>query len=570
MLFAPILSDTTYLIDLEGQVVHMWKGEYAPAASVYFLDNGNLLRTAREPDVEAFTGGGQGGRIRELTWESELAWDFLHSTDEYLTHHDVELLPNGNILAIAWERKTVEEARRAGRRPDLLPEKGLWPDMVLELEPTRPEGARIVWEWHMWDHLVQNHDPEADNYGDPAARPGRIDTNGDGDEPEISQEELEQLQALGYVPADADVEDVRHDLLHTNAVAYNAALDQIALSVPRFNEIWIIDHSTTAAQAAGHTGGNSGRGGDLLYRWGNPQAYGRGTEMDRKFFGQHDAQWIAPELPGAGNILVFNNGSGRSPVNYSSVDEFTPPVDQNGNYPSPGPGTAFGPTDLTWTYFSDPLDDFFSFILSGAQRQPNGNTLICQGNDVVFFEVSPAEATVWEYRNPVGPQGPVMQGGSGGNVSRSPRYSPDYAAFDGRDLTPGDRIEIHNTPLPALDGTAGTTPVTVSTSLPSGGRIELAWDVSSCIAHDYKIIYGRLEDVSTLTLQGSQCSIGNAGTFVWSQVPPEDLFFLLVGVDDTGIYESSWGLDSTGEERRGSIASYQCSATNKDSGPNCP
>ena len=153
VLFAPLLSGTTYLIDEEGQVVHSWESEYAPSGAVCFLENGNLMRTAREPVVESFKGGGQGGRIQEFTWDGELVWDFVYASADYLLHHDIENLPNGNILAISWEKKTVEQARRAGRRPELLPEKGLWPDKIIEIEPTRPEGGQVVWEWHMWDHL---------------------------------------------------------------------------------------------------------------------------------------------------------------------------------------------------------------------------------------------------------------------------------------------------------------------------------------------------------------------------------------------------------------------------------
>ena len=58
-------------------------------------------------------------------------------------------------------------------------------------------------------------------------------------------------------------------------------LDQIVLSNHNLSEIWIIDHSTTTLEAASHSGGNSGKGGDLLYRWGNPQAYDQGTGADQ-------------------------------------------------------------------------------------------------------------------------------------------------------------------------------------------------------------------------------------------------------------------------------------------------
>ena len=58
--------------------------------------------------------------------------------------------------------------------------------------------------------------------------------------------------------------------MHCNGLDYNSALDQIALSCRGMNEVYIIDHSTTTEEAVGHTGGNAGKGGDILYRWGNP------------------------------------------------------------------------------------------------------------------------------------------------------------------------------------------------------------------------------------------------------------------------------------------------------------
>ena len=248
--FSPLLSDTTYFIDMDGQVVHTWKSDYAPSGWVYLLDNGHLLRGGRQPEVPVFSGGGQGGRIQEFTWDGELVWDFLFANGDHLLHHDVAVLPSGNLLAIAWEAKTVEESAQAGRRPEMTPEAGLWPDMVVELEPQPPDGARIVWEWHTWDHTIQNYDESLDNYGEPTDHPELVDINGDAEPPELSEEELERLRALGYVPPDTTQEDLRSDLMHTNSVFYNADLDQIVISVNRYDEIWIIDHSTTTEQAA--------------------------------------------------------------------------------------------------------------------------------------------------------------------------------------------------------------------------------------------------------------------------------------------------------------------------------
>ena len=142
--FNPLLSHTTYLVDVEGRVVHTWESDYDNGGGLYLLDNGHLLRGGQQPDPPVFSAGGQAGRIQEFTWDGELVWDFVFSSEDHLLHHDVAVLPNGNVLAIAWEAKTAEEAVEAGRRPELTPEASLWPDMIVEFEPRPPDGAEVV------------------------------------------------------------------------------------------------------------------------------------------------------------------------------------------------------------------------------------------------------------------------------------------------------------------------------------------------------------------------------------------------------------------------------------------
>ncbi len=247
----------------------------------------------------------------------------------------------------------------------LTPEAGLWPDMIVEFEPQPPDGARIVWEWHMWDHTIQNHDPDATRYGQPAEHPELIDINGDREAPEMSAEVLERVQALGYVPEEMAPEDLQSDLMHVNAVNYNAALDQIVMSIPRFNEIWVIDHSTTTEEAAGHTGGRWGQGGDLLYRWGNPHAYGRGDEAARRLGFEHDVEWVPEGMPGAGHLTVFNNRVEHADGTHSAVFELVPPTDGAGRYVVPDAG-PFGPEGPTWSYVAPTRTEFFSSFISGG------------------------------------------------------------------------------------------------------------------------------------------------------------------------------------------------------------
>ena len=180
------------------------------------------------------------------------------------------------------------------------------------------------------------------------------------------------------------------------------------------NEIWIIDHSINTTEAAGP-------GGDLLYRWGNPQNYHRGDETDQKLFWQHDARWIENGYPGEGHITLYNNYCYRR--NYSSVLEIVPPVDENGNYILE-PDSAYGPEEPIWVYTGDPLDSFFSIKMSGAQRLPNGNTLICSADQARFFEVTPEKETIWEYFNPF----PLLIDYKG--VFKIQYYPPDYPGIE--------------------------------------------------------------------------------------------------------------------------------------------
>ncbi len=372
-LIAPISSTATYLIDLEGNVVHRWESDAEAGNAAYLLESGNLLRSEQlAPNgTRTFDRGGAGGRVREIAPDGTIIWEFVHSNAAGRLHHDVEALPNGNVLMIAWEAKSSEEVIAAGRDPLLLQDGELWPDRIIEIEPILPEGGRVVWEWHVWDHLIQDHDPTKENYGDVSAHPELIDLN----------------FASGGGPADWN---------HTNAIAYDAQLDQIVVSVHEFSEIWILDHSTTTEEAAGHAGGKAGKGGDLLYRWGNPQAYGAGTRRDQILFGQHDAHWIAPGLPGAGNLLLFNNGFNRPGEKWSSVTEIKAPADSEGTY-SLRAGMAYAPRLPSWRYASA---DIYSPNISGVQRLGNGNTLICSGASGRLTEVTPHGDIVWIYVNP--------------------------------------------------------------------------------------------------------------------------------------------------------------------------
>ncbi|MCC6409927.1 MAG: aryl-sulfate sulfotransferase [Planctomycetes bacterium] len=403
-LVAPLQSKSTYLVDLDGTVVREWKSDSLPGQAAYLRENGHLLRAERVQN--GFQGGGgAGGRVRELDLDGNVVWEYVCSDATRLSHHDFEFLPNGHLLLIAWERKRAEEAFEAGRHPRSLQIGEFWPDMLLEIELTPPSGGNVVWEWHAWDHVIQERATARPNYGKIAEHPERIDVN--ADRPARSEEEeareLDSLRRLGYVEAtprasadDARTQRVgssnRGDWLHANAVAFEPELDLIALSVHSISEVWIIDHSTTSAEASTSKGGRRGQGGDLLARFGNPQVHGAGTTKEQVLFGQHDVQWITGGESGPRRLLVFNNGLGKLGSG-SSVDEFA--IDLSLESVNRG----LPRVTQVWTYADARID---SGHLSGVQRLPNGNTLICAGETGRIVEVTPRGEIAWDFLSPFG------------------------------------------------------------------------------------------------------------------------------------------------------------------------
>jgi hypothetical protein len=418
VLFSPIMSNNTYLIDKCGKEVHRWNATRKPGQSVYLLPDGSLLRPGSTNNM-TFNAGGSGGIIERFDWGSSLLWSYTLSDTSRCQHHDVCYLPNGNILAIVWERKTIADAIASGRNPALTG-ASFWSEEILELQPTGATTANVVWEWHAWDHLCQDFS---------LSLPGYV--------PVSDHPELININYYTGMPTNSD-------WLHINAVAYNAVTDQVMLSIHNFNEVWIIDHSTTAAEAATHAGGDQGKGGDLLYRWGNPAAYNNGTAADRQLYGQHNAHWIGGGLPDSGKIIVFNNGQGRPGGNYSTIDIIAPPINATGGY-SYTPGTPYLPAMPEWTYAADTPTNFYGTNISGVQRLPGGNTLICTGPSGTFFEIDAAKQTVWKYINPVNGSGPLTQGAmpTQNLVFRCTFYDAGYAGLAGHSLTPGLPIEVN-------------------------------------------------------------------------------------------------------------------------------
>ena len=415
-LFSPANTPSVYLMDNEGRIIHTWEIDNTEAVlEAHLLDNGHLVVVAAPRRNKS--NSLQYGSIRKYTWDNAFVWEYYFDGVQTHQHHGIDILSNGNILAIAWHKRTADEAAAMGLKPSfsaILKNRPLLADIIVEIDPS---SNKIVWRWDTWDHLAQDFDVDLPDYGEIAQHPQRIDINY---QPRMLQESPRYIR----------------DWMHTNAVNYHPVLDQIVISVREFNEFWIVDHSASTAETAGPAG-------DLLWRWGNPAAYQQGDPVDdRQLFLQHDVQWIADGLPGAGNILIFNNQHvSADGEKYSSVLELKPPLRPDGSY------DWEQDVEIVWSYRAD---GFYSLVVSGAQRLPNGNTLITEGDHGRLIEVSTDGEVVWEFVNPDTTRGLIKQGdppnpqgihfSQRNTLFRVRKYPPDHLAFAGRDMTPGERL----------------------------------------------------------------------------------------------------------------------------------
>ena len=383
-------ANTTYLIDNSENIINTWSHDCTPVTISYILPDSSIVVPCTQSEVDGLGGGGlAGGRILKLSWDGTVLWDDIFAQSHFQPHHDIEPLPNGNILFITYERKTLDEALSLGRE-SITDE--IWPSYIIELEQVGLDSSRIVWEWHLWDHTVQDIYPNLENYGSIAENPGKININ---------------LGSLGGGGGASG------DWIHLNSIDYNEELDLIALSSRKMNEFYFIDHSTTTVEATSDTGGNFNVGGQLLYRWGNPENYNRGNDSDQILLSQHSVNWIDSDFPGGDDIILFNN---RTEELGSEILQINVPVDDF-NYQINGP-QPHEPSSYIWSYGDG---SFWAGIQSGAFRLENGNTLISIGDRAEFFEIDQNLSVVWEYEF-TGPSGQDFMG----KIARAQKYSPSY------------------------------------------------------------------------------------------------------------------------------------------------
>lgn len=400
-LFSSVDYPLTYLIDNCGGLINSWKGDYPAGTVAYLIADGNLLITGKINDGR-YGKPGKGGVMQIRNWNNELIWESFISNEKYGAHHDIKPISNGNFLALVWETKSKEEAIQAGRLASNI-EGDIWPTAILEISPVFPDTFDIVWEWHLWDHLVQNVDTNKANYGIVENHPELVDIN--------------------------FLTELEDDWVHGNGLGYNKVRKEIIISSRSFNEFWIIDHSTTTEEAAGSTGGQSGKGGDLLYRWGNPRTYNRGDSSNQILVTQHNAEFMEGTDRNNVKISIFNNNAGIEA--FSEVIEIEPKLDDNGNYMLSPLGTYTIKSNDFYRFNGNPTGAFDSEFMGFAKRLPNQNLLVCKSTQSIFIEYDVNGKEVWKYKSPINMFGVSEQGDSlHGRTFNLTKYRKDDAIFN--------------------------------------------------------------------------------------------------------------------------------------------
>ena len=395
--------DYTHLIDNEGNIVNEWIHDTNPA-SIAYLSRDSILFVPCAIELE--NRAPSGGRFKKMNWDGDIIWDYNLPDSICIPHHDIEVMPNGNILAICSEQKSNEEVVSKGRANTSNDELGMVFDMIVEIHPEENNQATILWEWRFWDRLIQDVDSSLDNYMS-------IEDN------------IQKLNINCELPGPLGVQ--LSDWNHCNAISYNSDLDQIAISSRRFSEIYIIDHSTNTLEAKSDVGGRYNKGGNFLYRWGNPQNHN--SNLERKLFSPHSVNWVPKGYPGSGNILIFNN-------NYedfnSAVIEVTPPIDIEGNYLIDDNIGSYGPDEFYWIY----QNNFYSDIQSGVLRLANGNTLISvTSTPSLVFEIDSLGQKQWEY------EGELVY------IPRALKYLNNLTNYEKGDINQDNTINVQDVVL---------------------------------------------------------------------------------------------------------------------------
>jgi hypothetical protein len=382
----------TYLIDLDGNVVHKWlmQEDHNISLHAYLLPNGNLLRGITPHHVA----GGKipamavvgieyaGTKYQEVDWNGNVLWEVRHPNHRDITvaefqqitgltdaqmndpaavtaaagagglvptanqikmmtkydrseHHDFKKIYNKKLgketlLFVNMRYVPAQDVQKLGVNTTVVQRPTAAAVSMDCVSEVDIQTGELVWDWCFQDHLIQNFSSTAQNYSVDIANQSY---NGDIEEAFYRRMDVNVKTNQGSVGPHAD-------WTHVNSFDYNADRDEVVVNSRQHSEFYVIDHNTTTAEA-------KGKKGDFLYRFGSPYNYASdyqlGTGLGKakspsfqsaeytQIWGAHNIHWIPNGRPGAGHFLIFDNGSGRVGNTYSAILEING-LDTSGKY----------------------------------------------------------------------------------------------------------------------------------------------------------------------------------------------------------------------------------------------
>lgn len=366
------------LIDMNGNVVKFWKGLRGEPGPNRLLPGGIAMgATAQEKGTQNYTD------LVKVDWDGNILWRFnkiekIKGKDgqpdfwSARQHHDYQLEGNPvGYYAPGMEYKTSGKVLLLSHRDvknDNVSDKAiLEDDRIVEID----KDGKIIWEWLASDHF--------DEFG-------------------FSKSTKQSIQKDPNI-----LNNGKGDWAHINAASYLGPNKWYDAGDKRFNP----DNILADGRELNTTFIIDKKSGKIVWKLG---PYYRGTPELEKIgwiIGQHNAHMIPQGLPGAGNVMIFDNGgnAGYDTPNGSSTKtgldnvcrDYSRVVEIN-------PVTL----ELIWEFDASKLGyfigwekyNFFSPYISSAQRLPNGNTLITEGSTGRFIEVTRDYEIVWEYVSP--------------------------------------------------------------------------------------------------------------------------------------------------------------------------
>jgi hypothetical protein len=303
----------------------------------------------------------QGSRVVEYDWDGEKVWDFEVPGSPFpesdypapgIIHHDLQRLPNGNTIFIVHEEVPAEY--KSTIQDPVKRSCQVIGDCFMEVN----QQKEVVWQWHAHDGLYLNKDTRI-----PFEAGDKFDWT--------------HSNTVNVIPENHWYEEGHEAFKPGNVIICSRHLD----------EIYIIDRKTKK----------------VVWRYSGEYLGG----ISRP----HEPFMIEKGLPGAGNIMLYDNGTDRLGTERdckTAVEEITVVLEIN-------PVSK----QIVWLYQDE---NFYSAIQGTQQRLPNGNTFICESTEGVIFEVTDRGERVWEYVMPPFP-GSDADHGFG---TRPHRYGFDY------------------------------------------------------------------------------------------------------------------------------------------------